>query len=109
MRLFLLLTVLMPFAFSACASQNTHCAALDPALIHCPTPQAPRVTELKAGRVVVQLTVAPDGSVAEADVVSSSGHTAWKDAVLSAVRHWQYQPSGQVVTKVVPFDFTVGG
>ena len=108
MRLFLPFAVLMPFALSACASQDAHCAALDPALIHCPTPQAPRITELKAGSVVVQLTIAPDGSVAVADVVSSSGHAAWTDAVLSAVRHWQYKPSGQVVTKVVPFDFTLG-
>ena len=109
MRTSLLLVVLTLIAVSACASQATPCAALDPTLIHCPTPQAPRVTELKDGQVVVQLTVRPDGSVADAHVVSSSGHTAWKDTVLGTVQHWRYKPSGHGATKVVPFGFTVGG
>ena len=109
MRVFPLLIVWLSFALSACAKPSGDCAALDAALVYCPAPQAPRVTELKSGHVVVQLIVRPDGSVADARIASSSGHAAWKDAVLQAVRQWRYAPSGQGTTKVVPFDLTVGG
>ena len=94
---------------AGCSSHAPACKPLDSALISCPSPQAPRITELKPGKVVVRLTVQPDGSVSDAVVISSSGHPAWKEAVLQAVRKWHYVPSDQVTTKEVPFDFEFSG
>ena len=40
----------------------------------------------------VRLCVAPDGSVAEAKLVSPSGHANYDKAVVSSIRSWKYRP-----------------
>ena len=85
------------------------CQSQDQELVSCPAPQAPRITELRSGQVIVELTVKPDGSVARAHVLSASGHPAWKDPVLKAVKQWRYKPAAHGSLKTVPFDMNVGG
>ena len=86
------------------ASQADDCRSIDPELLACPAPLAPRITELRQGTVTVQLTIQADGSVSAARVVSASGHPACKDAVLQAVKIWRYKASDQPRTSTVPFD-----
>lgn len=88
-------------------SQAQDCSQLDPNLIYCPAPQSPLVTELSEGRVVVELTVTPDGSVSNAHILSSSGNSAWQSVVLKVAAQWRYKPTGKSVVKVVPFQMTV--
>ena len=87
--------------------QAPDCPLLDPDLIYCPAPQAPSVTELSEGRVVVELTVTPEGSVSNAHILSSSGSSAWHSVVLKVAAKWRYKPTGKSVVKVVPFQMTV--
>jgi TonB family protein len=47
--------------------------------------------------------VRPDGSVADAKIISSTGHAAWPAAVLEAVRSWQFEHSANGFTKDLPF------
>ena len=61
------------------------CSRLDPELIHCPAPEAPRITELREGHVTLEVKVDPDGSVRSSKVLSSSGHPAWASAAQAAV------------------------
>jgi TonB family protein len=83
------------------------CAAIDPELVECAAPEAPRVTGLTAGHVVVRITVGTDGIVHSVRIESSSGHPAWRRAVLDAVRYWRYAPSDAVRSKVVPLDLAL--
>ena len=45
------------------------------------------------GRVAVRMLVLEDGSVGDADVVSSSGYGEMDAAALDAVRQWQFVPA----------------
>ena len=45
------------------ADPQYQCNLLDPDLIYCPIVQAPSITELRVGFVVLIFTVQPDGSV----------------------------------------------
>ncbi|QIL21066.1 TonB family protein [Thermomonas sp. HDW16] len=94
---------------SCSASQTSACAGFSPDLLSCPAPQAPRVAELKPGKVVVILTVEPDGTVANAHIASASGHPAWKDAVLQAVQSWRFKPTDRTRTVSVPVNLGFGG
>ena len=85
------------------AGATTACASLDPELVHCPPPEAPRVTGLGHAEVVLELEVAPDGSVVSTRVVSATGHPAWRGAVEAAVATWRYVPAGESRTRVIPF------
>ena len=67
------------------------------------------VAGLTGGRVVVRLTVRTDGTIGAARVETSSGHPAWREAVLDAVRRWRYVRSEAVRSKVVPFELRVDG
>ena len=109
MRQLALLAVSASLAGTVHAQSEYDCAALDPSLVQCPAPEAPRVTELGDGRVLIRLTVQPDGSVSGATVLSSSGHAAWKEATLEAARRWRYKATDEASTRDVPFNFTVGG
>lgn len=47
------------------------------------------------GRVAVRMLVLEDGSVGDANVVSSSGYGEMDEAALDAVRQWQFVPARQ--------------
>jgi len=81
------------------------CKGPDPELVQCPSPEAPRVTELGSGKVVLELEIGPDGRVRSSKVVSSSGHPAWSGAAQTAVAKWRYSAASTSRTRVVPFDF----
>ena len=105
MKISAFILALLTLTAGACQANNCQ----HPDLVSCPTPQAPRIAELRSGQVIVELTVKPDGSVAHAKVLSASGHPAWKDPVLQAAKKWRYKPAAHSSVKVVPFDMTVGG
>ena len=84
------------------------CERLDPELIHCPVPEAPRVTELRGGSVTLELQIDLDGSVSSSRVISSSGHSAWSTAAQAAVAKWRYSAGSESRTRQVPFDFQLG-
>ena len=84
---------------------DSACNGPDPELIYCPLPEAPRVTELRGGKVTVELQIDPDGHVRSSKVVSSSGHTAWASAAQAAVAKWRYSAASASRTRIVPFDF----
>ena len=107
MKIFWLLLASIPV--TCLAAKTTDCAKVDPSLIECPVPQAPRVTELQSAKVVVELKVQPNGSVSNARIVSLVGSPAWGQPVLQAVAHWRYKPQGRAVTKVVPFNLGLSG
>ena len=46
-----------------------------------------------SGKVVIELTVAPDGSVKHAAVVRSD-HEIFEEPSLDAVRQWRFEPAG---------------
>lgn len=96
-------------ALAGCSGAKMDCARLDPALTYCPAPPAPRGKDLTGGKVVVQVAVLPNGTVAEARVLSSSGHPVWADTVLRTVKRWRFKPQEREVTKVIPFRFKLGG
>jgi TonB family protein len=93
----------------AADARGPDCARLDPELIYCPAPEAPRITELREGRVVLELSIDPDGSVRSSKVVTSSGHPAWPGAAQAAVAKWRYMVAPKPRTREVPFDFQYGG
>lgn len=72
---------------------DLRCDGPDVELIYCPLPEAPRVTELRDGKVTVALQIDPDGHVRSSRVVSSSGHAAWASAAQAAVAKWRYSPA----------------
>ena len=93
---------------SADSSVSEPCAQLDPELITCPAPEAPRITELREGYVILELQIDPDGSVGSSTVLSSSGHPAWTSAAQAAVAKWRYVAGQGPRTREVPFDFLFG-
>jgi TonB family protein len=100
------LGILITIASAAGASPpEPACGSLDSELIYCPLPEAPRVTELRGGKVTLELQISADGRVRSSKVVSSSGHTAWPSAAQAAVAKWRYSAAPAPRTRVVPFDF----
>ncbi|GAA3914041.1 energy transducer TonB [Luteimonas lutimaris] len=92
----------------AAAIGNEACSQLDPELLHCPAPEAPRITELREGTVTLELYIDPDGSVRSSKVLTSSGHPAWLGAAQAAVAKWRYVAGSDSRTREVPFDFLFG-
>ena len=92
----------------AAATGNGTCSQLDPELVHCPAPEAPRITELREGTVTLELYIDPDGSVRSSKVLRSSGHPAWPGAAQAAVAKWRYVAGSGSRTREVPFDFLFG-
>jgi TonB family protein len=92
-------------AASSAAAPPGVCSQIDKELLVCPAPQAPRVTELRAGKVTLELRLALDGSVISSTVLSSSGDPRWLAAAQAAAATWHYSPNSRSRTRVVPFDF----
>jgi TonB family protein len=59
---------------------------------------------LGRGSVVVNFDVRPDGSVARAEVASSS-HRGLNEAALSAVAAWRFKPISETLPGVVELKF----
>ena len=87
------------------AGQSPDCAQLDRDLVYCPQPEAPRITELGGGNVVVEFSVNPDGSVSNARVVTSDPKHQWSSAAVKAISQWRYKPSDHSVQKSQHFLF----
>ena len=56
-----------------------------------------------SGVVVVQLTVAPDGTVSDAKV--ESGHTLLGAAAQDSVRRWRFEPASETTSMTVDVNF----
>ena len=95
-------------ASPATAASSGTCSRLDPELVHCPAPEAPRITELREGTVTLKLYIDPDGSVHSSKVLTSCGHPAWPGAAQAAVAKWRYVAGSGSRTREVPFDFLFG-
>lgn len=59
----------------------------------------------KEGSVRLRITIGPDGSVTDAQVVSSRPPGWFENAALAAVRNWRYQPSGRTIQTDVEIEF----
>ena len=57
-----------------------------------------------SGVVVVQLVVAPDGSVSDAKV--ESGHALLGTAAQDAVRRWRFEPATETTSMTVDVNFS---
>lgn len=64
-------------------------------LVVCPQVEAPRVTELREGKVTVEYNVNDDGVPTDIVVIESSGDQRWENAVTEAVSKWQYLPAAE--------------
>jgi protein TonB len=66
--------------------------ANEPVLIEAPEPRYPRrALDLgKEGSVRIEIDVAPDGTVLDARVLTSSGYAPFDEAALDAVRRWRF-------------------
>ena len=75
--------------------------------IHTPTPPYPpdALAAGQTGRVVIRLSINPDGSVAAAFVRESSGVDALDQAALKTLRQWQFIKRSRNWTLVVPVRF----
>ena len=65
----------------------------------------------RAGEVIVQALVGPDGRPRQVEVVRSSSHGALDQAALRAVRQWRFEPAvrrGEVVAErvLIPITFS---
>jgi TonB family protein len=57
-----------------------------------------------SGVVVLQLVVAPDGSVSDAKV--ESGHALLGNAAQDAVRRWRFEPAAETTSMTVDVNFS---
>ncbi len=78
------------------------------------SPQPPRYQPeaLRAGtsgEVLVEFTVAPDGTVANARVVRANPPRIFDREAVNAVRRWRFQPVGNAVTTRRTINFNPGG
>jgi len=77
-----------------------------------PLPAYPHIAQMRdiEGRVVLSITIMPDGTVRDVQVVSAQPRGYFEDAALRAVRTWRYRPSNVIRTKViVDMDFVLRG
>ena len=75
-------------------------------------PSYPRGAERRGveGYAVVEYTVAPDGTVENAQVVESQPEGVFDRAVLRAIDGWAYAPAASATEGVQQrFDFSLGG
>lgn len=77
----------------------------DDSLLYCPTVQAPLVTELRAGFVVLGFTVQPDGSVHDVRVIESGGDKRWIEPAKATLLLWTYRESNIPVQKTQKLTF----
>ena len=61
-------------------------------------PRYPLLAQRKGweGTVIIDIRIAGDGRVQEAQIEKSSGYTILDDAALGAVRNWRIAPNGRV-------------
>jgi TonB family protein len=78
---------------------------MDPELLYCPAPEAPRITELREGALTLELEIGPDGAVQASRVVAASGHPAWQASARTALASWRYVAGPALRVRRVPFDF----
>jgi protein TonB len=75
-------------------------------------PRYPRVAQEREveGRVVLSITIMPDGSVRDVRVVSAQPRGYFEESALRAVQTWRYRPSNVTRTNViVHMDFELKG
>lgn len=77
----------------------------DESLLHCPVVEAPLVTELKEGFIVLEFTVHPDGSVDDIRVLDEGGDPRWSSAAIETLARWKFKPSDRSVRKTHRFTF----
>jgi TonB family protein len=72
-----------------------------------PQPQYPqRALEAeKEGIVRLRITIGPDGSVIDAQVVNAQPRGWFENAAIGAVKRWRYQPSGRTIQTEVEIEF----
>jgi protein TonB len=76
--------------------------------VSCPEPPYPRIARLRGwqGVVDVEVSIAPDGNVADASVARSSGYAALDDAALASARRSRFQLGGEgAVRGRIPYRF----
>lgn len=95
------------------AQQPTASASTLPSPIHAPAPRYPSdaMRQGAGGTVRVKISVAADGSVAQLDIVESSGNRSLDRAALETLRRWTFKPgtrNGQPIATnvVVPITFS---
>lgn len=81
-----------------------------PRLISAPPPRYPVVAMRRKieGRVTVQFTIQPDGSVGSPSVVSADPPGVFEQAALAAARGWRFEPMGRAVGSVREVRFRLG-
>lgn len=72
-----------------------------------PQPQYPRraLEAEKQGIVRLRITIGPDGSVIDAQVVNAQPRGWFENAAVDAVKRWRYQPSGRTIQTEVEIEF----
>ena len=72
-----------------------------------PQPEYPRraLEAEKEGIVRLRITIAPDGSVAKAEIVSAQPRGWFDSAAVKAVMQWRYQPPGRMIQTEVEIEF----
>lgn len=72
-----------------------------------PQPQYPqRALEAeREGTVRLRITIGPDGSVIDAEVLHAQPRGWFENAALNAVKRWRYQPSGRTIQTEVEIEF----
>jgi protein TonB len=95
------------------ASRASEGAETAPAVAHNPAPQYPpdALKAGKTGRVILQVSIAADGTVVEARVYRSSGVGSLDRAALQAVRRWRFSAAGSSTAPIrhaaVPIRFLI--
>ncbi len=81
-----------------------------PRLISAPPPRYPVVAMRRKieGRVTVQFTIQPDGSVGSPSVVSADPPGVFDQAALAAARGWRFEPVGRAVGSMREVRFRLG-
>jgi len=68
------------------------------------------IRDEKEGQVVLSITIMPDGSVRDVQVVRARPRGYFEDAAVRSVRTWRYAPSNVIRTNViVHMDFVLRG
>ena len=72
-----------------------------------PSPQYPRraLEAEKEGFVRLRITIGPDGSVVDAQVVDARPSGWFESAAIAAVKRWRYQASGRTIQTEVEIEF----
>jgi protein TonB len=72
-----------------------------------PSPQYPRraLEAEKEGFVRLRITIGPDGSVVDAQVIDARPPGWFESAAIAAVKRWRYQASGRTIQTEVEIEF----